>query len=53
MLTSTQVREICGIVKIEEMVEVFRKGKFELLSFTDTVEREWGGFLVCIKFYEF
>ena len=38
------VRGISGTVKRGEVVEAFKKGKFELLALTETKLRENGGY---------
>ena len=43
------VRGINEIAKREVVVDLFRERKFELLTLTETVERDWRGVMVWVN----
>ena len=45
-LATWNLKVINEITKREEVENIFRKGMFKLLVLTETVEREWGDFVV-------
>ena len=50
-LCTWNAKGINGTAKREEVVDCFRKGKFELLALTDEIEGEWRGTMVWSKWH--